>query len=625
MVDSSQNASFSREKLQFFSRNSSSNPLDSFKDLDDRAQNMGYTFLLKNQKALETEFIEMFTILQKQDVKNKEAFWLYCYYCASLQEAFHLAYSQQAKADEFAYLKIQIKNRLEGKSEEKTESEEFFIASIKNKLIKSLKELAKSPWHLSQIRSNVAYANICRIYWVFCRLTLTQGLNLAKELKFIDKLDVILGTHTNVDKIISVFQAPTGVLNYFSVIFFLARFMIDGGLLLQHTFFPNKLEKGVNSGCDFHQMDKLPETASLDAYKNSYIMVMNKLNNETNKLYYISKNGLETCIIIRDATALTQELLKKCNKERSIRLTSEEVKSVITAHTGHIPEATDRWDRFKHELYKRHCNFANDLVWGTINFLTNFNQISRISGPVAGYLIGCFLVFDISMMFYKCNLAKNEYLVKKAQYTQELAGYMNSVLETNKSPDEKAFELAAIDMLTKQLGELEISWRTKEATLYFDAAAAALLLMGFTASLVVSAPALVGCYFLCQIAVAMYLTEGAYSQYKEKSLYLENHSLMNTNLPSAHDKYEIALKEYETARNDFIFTMIKNTVVPSVLIATFAICWPAAVILTVMYVGYEAIHAYNKYSNEKATKQLALAAPKEEVLRDPIPSGVFMN
>lgn len=122
------------------------------------------------------------------------------------------------------------------KEKEEAKAEDEFIDSLKNNFLDSFKNLCTAPAHLSRIRDYVAYSNLCRVYWVFCRLTLVSGFTLAKETHFLEKLDKILGTHTDADKIIDTLKAPNGVLNYFSVGLFLFRFAIDFGLLIRHTF-----------------------------------------------------------------------------------------------------------------------------------------------------------------------------------------------------------------------------------------------------------------------------------------------------------------------------------------------------------------------------------------------------
>jgi hypothetical protein len=595
MVYSIQNAAFRRDKHQFFSQLSLGSDLSTQIQLvDKRAQAIDYSFLLKNQNALELEFSELFHLLQKQDTTNKEAFWLYCYYSASLLEHFHRAYGQEGKEAEYIKIKGQIKKYLQQEKTEK-ETEKDFIQSIYQSFLTSYRALLNAPFHLSQIRDNVVYANICRIYWIFCRLTLTQGLTLAKNLQLIDKLDLLLGTHTNVDKIIATIQAPTGFINYFSVGFFLMRFTIDAGLLIKHSFFPSDLEKGAEHGCEVNKMQRLPGAARMEIYRNTYILI--EYDKSSPNLYYVPKEGKP--LYLSPNQGSLKELKQLLAGKKSLRLSAEQLAKVITQPTGHKPEETTSFERFKHELYKRHCNFANDLVWATVNFLTKYNSISGISGPIAGYLTSVFLVFDISMTLYKCHLAKEEYLTKKAQYWEELAEYNDPVLHKGLSAEQKLSHSA---LLNQQLLELEFNWKTKEATFYFATAAATLLMFGFTASLILTNPLLItASFFACTVAVAMYLSTGIYAQYQEKALRLEHSSLTGAHRPAA-------LIECEMARNDFIFAMTKNTFVPLMLITTVAIYWPAAVVLAAVYGGAELLHAQAQHTGSKAAK----AAPEYE-------------
>ncbi|OEH45570.1 hypothetical protein lpari_03480 [Legionella parisiensis] len=190
--------------------------------------------------------MQMFAVLQKQkneDEEKNKAFWLYCYYCATLLEAFHKAYAQHNKEAEYKKFKENIKKYL--LKEKDAKAEEEFINLLKNSYLNSFENLYTAPAHISRIRDYVAYSNLCRVYWIFCRLTLVSGFALAKETHFLEKLDAILGTHTDADKIIDTLKAPNGVLNYFSVGLFLVRFLIDAGLLVRHTWFPTEEEKKI--------------------------------------------------------------------------------------------------------------------------------------------------------------------------------------------------------------------------------------------------------------------------------------------------------------------------------------------------------------------------------------------
>ncbi|MGC1181859.1 hypothetical protein [Legionella sp.] len=491
------NEQFIQDKNQFFAQHRVQHISAQIEDVNLLVSN-DYKFLLENQITIEAELTQMFAVLKKEKEKNNEVFWVYCYYCASLLESFYKAYSHQKNVKHYQQLKQQIKDHLL-KEKKKQEEEKSFIQYFEQSIIDGFRNLKEAPFQISAIRDFISYSNLCRLYWVFCRLTLTNGFLLAEELQCIEKIDAILGIHTDVDKIIATLEAPNKVLNYFSVGLFLARFIIDAGLLIRHTFFPTEAEARITA-----------------------------------------------------------------------------------------------FERFKYELYKRQCNFANDLVWASINFLTNFNHITNISVPVAGSITTVFLGFDVSMAFYKRHLAKQEYLNKNTQYLQEIGKYKEITQSRDLTDDEKMQQI----MLKKQCEELEIDWQTKEATFYFLAGAAALLMLGFTSALIFSPPGIVvSSFFLCVFASAMYFSADTYSQYKENSLRLQL---------EGQNRVEVD-KRSGITRNDFILTLGKNTLLPTVLITAFATYWPVAIVLTALYIGYQSIHAMMQHKKDtKETKQLTI-------------------
>src|SRR5690606_33589452 len=104
------------------------------------------------------------------DDKDKEIFWVYCYYCASLLETFYKVYDQRSAVANYQALKKKIKDRLEKKATPPAEDERF-IESLKKSFSASFNDFIHAPLHMSKIRDYVAYSNLCRLYWVFCRLT----------------------------------------------------------------------------------------------------------------------------------------------------------------------------------------------------------------------------------------------------------------------------------------------------------------------------------------------------------------------------------------------------------------------------------------------------------------------
>lgn len=232
-------------------------------------------------------------------------------------------------------------------------------------------------------------------------------------------------------------------------------------------------------------------------------------------------------------------------------------------------------ERFLAEAKKRLPDFMNDIVWGTVNLLSNYAPALHIAAPVAGWLTGGFLFFDVALLLVRRQLAKNDYDIKKAQYQHELfeLGYRG--------------EQAAL--VHQQLKELEISWQTTSGTFLFNASAALLLASGFCASLLLGpGSGLLIAYVACVLAVAMYLSDAEYGQYKESKLRLQE-----ARLDGRGDAQE--LEAYRAARNEFIYTLMKNAIIPGLLIATFAICWQAALVLTVVVLSYELWRAYTRY------------------------------
>lgn len=88
-------------------------------DIERKAESVEYSKILENHKILETEFTQMFALLQKHKDENNRAFWIYCYYCATLLENFYKAYSNYGKQADYSEIKQQIKKQLLKQKEDK--------------------------------------------------------------------------------------------------------------------------------------------------------------------------------------------------------------------------------------------------------------------------------------------------------------------------------------------------------------------------------------------------------------------------------------------------------------------------------------------------------------------------
>ncbi len=525
MVDEVQFELFAADKRGFFAN------VKKLEDAKKRAydKNHHYGFVASNEKLITEEFTLLFDRLKEEET-NQDIFWFYCYYCCIMLRNYHLAYGHKTKANDYLKLKIQIKNRCaNGIYPKEKPNDDSFITYLAKKIIAGLVELVRLPTQPSKIRDYISYANISRIYWIFCRLSLTKTFLLACDWNWFDKLESLLGKKIDVDNIISNLEVPTEFFKFLSIGFYVVRFIINAGMIIKHVCYPSENEK------------------HLDWKK--------RLNNE---------------------------------------------------------------------IYKRHGDLLNDLVWGAGNFITNYNQFVHIAAPLAGWIVVGFLFFDLALIIWRRYLAKKEYLTKRLQLTNDLEFYQNllrlmpdiSILSKEELKNlikERAIYEEHCRLLNGQILDLTIKWQAKDETLWFSSTAALMLIVGFSASMVFSSPVMVlASYLICVFAVSIYLSEGAYNSYKKKEFYLRHAELENKNQPKA-------LEDYKAARNEFYLTMTKNVILPGLVIATFAICWQAALVLAAVYLCYQLYSAYDKYSALKAASE----PPKDEYFEEPVETLCF--
>ncbi|MBA2710906.1 MAG: hypothetical protein H0U57_09975 [Tatlockia sp.] len=519
MVNEAQFEKFVADKRSFFAN------IKTLEDAKNRAydKNHHYGFVATNEKLLTEEFNLLFNRLRKEET-NQDIFWFYSYYCCIMLQNYHLAYGQKTKANDYLKLKIQIKKRCaNGVYPKEKPNDDSFITFLAKKLIAGLVELVRLPMHPSKIRDYISFANINRIYWIFCRLSLTKTFLLACDWNWLDKLETLLSKKIDVDNIISNWEIPSEFFKFLSVGFYVARFIINAGMILKHVCYPSENEKHLS--------------------------------------------------------------WKK---------------------------------RFSNEIYKRHGDLINDLVWGPGNLITNYNQFFHIAAPFAGWIVVGFLFFDLGLIIWRRHLAEKEYLIKRLQLTKDLEFYQNllrimpnltMMTEENLRNliKERAMYEEHCRLLNGQILDISVKWQAKDATYWFNSSAALLLIVGFSASMVFSSPVMIlASYLICVFAVSIYLSEGAYNNYKEKEFYLRHAELENTNQPQA-------LENYQIARNDFYLTMAKNVILPGLVIATFAICWQAALVLAAVYLCYQ---LYCAYSNFSASKNISDPVDKEEYLEE---------
>jgi hypothetical protein len=248
--------------------------------------------------------------------------------------------------------------------------------------------------------------------------------------------------------------------------------------------------------------------------------------------------------------------------------------------------------RLFEELYKRHYHLLNDIAWGTVNLFCNYSAVFNLAAPVANWLTAGFLVFDMLLLLWSRHLLQEEYLVKKSQYTCEIVG-LEELLRRDLSKEERQKHDNQLEFVKAQAAQLELGWQKTNAAFQYSIGAALVFTAGFTAAFLFTVPAAtVACYFVCTIAVAMYMTADAYGVYRQKAYVLEQTELAQTDPKNAQ-------AELATARKAFISSMFKHTFIPLAVVTLYATCWPAAIALTVLYLGYGAYQHQQKASKQK--------------------------
>ncbi len=255
-------------------------------------------------------------------------------------------------------------------------------------------------------------------------------------------------------------------------------------------------------------------------------------------------------------------------------------------------------ERFCAELNARHGVFINDVVWGTVNGITNYASYFNISGPAANWILSGFLFFDVAMLLYSRKLAEQDYLTKKEQYLTEddncgvllarAAGNNEDIARLNEQRD----------LLSEQLAQLELDWQVTSARNEFNVGAAVLFMSGYPASFLLATPLAVPVsFFACTVAVAMYLSEKMYGTYQEKSLLFQRVKDAGGATPDAE-------KALCSARNNLMISLTKNTFMPMFLLTTVAVSMPAALLFTTLYLSYECGKGY--FAEEQAASMPAL-------------------
>ncbi|WP_367608036.1 hypothetical protein [Legionella sp. W05-934-2] len=267
----------------------------------------------------------------------------------------------------------------------------------------------------------------------------------------------------------------------------------------------------------------------------------------------------------------------------------------------------DVLSRLYHQLYQKKGALLNDSVWVVINGVTNYQLFGMSAFASMGITAG-FMFFDVAVLLYLKYCDEQVYIKKQQQYDQEIKALLDSLSAQSLSEVEKNSLLMQLKVLEKQKMYNQINWRQTAAVYNFQTLAALMLGTGFSFSILVASPIVViACYSICLVAVSMILAGNDYGKLQAIKGKIEHADALEL------DK-AVLEKEYQQARQDLVKNLVKNTVVPSILIGTFLVCWEAALVLTVSYLVVEGFKYYQQHiaANlvEEADKDVTFKAQK---------------
>ena len=209
-----------------------------------------FKFLSDNRGSIEHEFNELQACLKKNG-KNRDEFWLFCYYTSFLLQTYYETYNPE-KAEDYRKACESIERRFTNSSAEPT-PEKSMLDMFNQDLI----EVMSTPFNVGKLRKLLGQMNMQRLSTRFSLLTVKQWLLMAQQWDLLDSLQNMLGCSIN----IAILDAPLGVYNALSIGLCGLRFLLDIGKLVEHTCFPvgkegeqeNELTFGERASVEFNQ------------------------------------------------------------------------------------------------------------------------------------------------------------------------------------------------------------------------------------------------------------------------------------------------------------------------------------------------------------------------------------
>lgn len=317
-------------------------------------------------------------------------------------------------------------------------------------------------------------------------------------------------------------------------------------------------------------------------------------------------NGVSFNIGIIDAPNDVFNHLSVCLFLARISVMLFEILQHTFAPTNEAEKAFHGWDRFKIEVGREWSNLCNDSWWVFINAITNFPQTFHLV-PIAGWVLTGALFFDVGLLLTMSYYEEQE-VAAKIQWLEEQIRIEVPAARENR---------AVFSAMLRQAKIQHTGFRAMIGVVIF---ATVLFIVSLTLTLSLTSPLVVPIgFFVCIVAAALIFSRGNIQQIAQLRAELrdvnlipdehevEDQSLINhesdvlINIKIEHKNqisHELSAKEAE-AWSAFALTFAEHVFVPIIIVGMYTLCWPAAVVLTAIYVIHKCVGSSVPNGNKK--------------------------
>ncbi|MBN9230745.1 MAG: hypothetical protein J0I93_07815 [Legionella sp.] len=253
------------------------------------------------------------------------------------------------------------------------------------------------------------------------------------------------------------------------------------------------------------------------------------------------------------------------------------------------------------ELKKRGFLLLNDFAWATMSILSIFHQQLHLSTLALSPLLATFLIFDIASLLVQwyADFSRNKKIMKNLQ---QQIGFATA--------EEKI-------IIEQQINILQDQWHAENSYYIINIIASKIIALSLIFSFFCTTSIVLATLALCStIASALYNTAKDYKKFRRSELALH---AIERNLTQNATRAQLNLRdelqeETQLLQGQFWKKLALNTCGMAFILAASIACWPVAIAVTALYLGYQAYQSHQHSKHSFKLNQLPIYTLPEELL-----------